>query len=108
MKAWQCTPKNQFYSTIVFAETRGKARAYASYCDGFEGTDFVDIEVRRLPKADCMCKGRTEMDWENNEDRLFLVKEYGYSCGEYYEESDCIECCAKEYCDKWLEREAFV
>jgi len=102
MKAWIVMPKNEFYCEVIFAETRGKARAKARYCDGFEDCEFVDIEVRRMPKADRLYKGQFGLDWYNADDRIFLVKDCGWDCGDdYFDSDECEECPAKEYCDKY-------
>ena len=99
MKAWIVGRKEEFYSTVVFAETRGKARALALHTDCCEDSDFCDIEVRRYKKADgCYKEGKKEMDWWDDKDRTFLVKECGFRC-EYVEEWVCDKCPAKEYCE---------
>ena len=99
MKAWFVREKDGFCATVVFAETRGKARALAMYTDACEDSDFCDIEVRRLPNMDKHYKdGKTEMDWYNPKDRIILVKECGFQC-ESVEYADCDECSAKRYCD---------
>lgn len=103
MKAWIVGKKEEFGSTVVFAETRGKARALALHTDCCEDADFCDIEVRRLPKADKLYKeGKKEMDWYDDKDRIFLVKECGFTC-EYVELYHCDVCPAKEYCDTYLD-----
>lgn len=103
LKAWKVSPINAFYSYVVFTETRGKARAYAQGLDGFEECAFTDIEVHRLKKADCMCNGRKEMDWQNENDRLFLVKEYGWYCGDDIDYDECKVCSANKYCEPYLD-----
>ena len=109
MKAWKVGIKDDFYSEIVFAETRGKAKVEALTTDCCNGADFMDIEVRRVPEADQYYKdGKWHLDWMDDEDRLILVKEFGYSC-EYIDLDWCRECAAKEYCDEYqdyLESEA--
>lgn len=103
MKAWLVREKDEFCATVVFAETRGKARAFARYTSACDGADFCDIEVHRLPCADKYYKeGKEEMDWGNPQDRIALVKELNFAC-EYAEIEDCMECAAKEFCDKYDE-----
>ena len=64
MKAWLVKVKDEFCATVVFAETRGKARSIAMHTDACEDVDFCDIEVRRLPHIDKYYKeGKTELDW---------------------------------------------
>lgn len=103
MKAWFVGIKDNFEATVVFAETRGKARNLARYTDACEGADFCDIEVRRLPKADKYYKeGKTEMEWDNAEDRRALVEEFGFSC-EYADLVNCETCSAKDCCENYKE-----
>ena len=107
MKAWRVREKDQFYVTVIFAETRGKARARALHTDCCEDATFCDIEVYREPNIDkYYTDGKFEMDWENPQDRIALVKECGFYC-EYME--DCENCSAKEFCEQYqdyLESEA--
>ena len=101
MKAWLVKDKNEFRATVVFAETRGKARAIAMHTDACEDVDFCDIEVRREPQIDKYYKeGKVEMDWWDDKDRTFLVKECGFRC-EHVEEWVCDKCPAKEYCEPY-------
>lgn len=99
MKAWLVRDKDAYLATVVFAETRGKARAIAIHTDACEDCDFCDIEVHRLPKADKYYKdGKMEMDWFNRQDRIALVKECGFVC-EDIDLTICADCPAKQYCD---------
>lgn len=101
MKAWLVREKDEFCAAVVFAETRGKARALAKYTDCCENCDFIDIEVRRVPKIDKYYKdGKIEMEWGIPKDRIALVKELGFECEEI-DLNICEECSAKEYCDKY-------
>lgn len=101
MKAWIITVKDEPYTSVVFAETRGKARYIALNTEAFEDCEFIDIEVRRVPHMDkYYTEGRTEMDWENPKDRYALVNECGFSC-EYVEWFYCDTCSAKEICDTY-------
>ena len=101
MKAWLVRPKNEFYAEVIFAETRNKAKAKAQWCDGFECTEYIDIEAYRMPQADCKYTGQFGLDFNNPEDRLFLVKECGFTCGEYVDYSDCEDCSANEVCEQY-------
>ena len=103
MKAWICRDKYECaYSTVVFAETRGKARAFARYTDACEYVDFVDIEVHRVPQMDKYYRGKNEMDWFDTGDRIALVKECGFYCSYEISKSDlrCVDCPAKEWCER--------
>lgn len=98
MKAWMVKEKDGEYATVVFAETRGKARAFARYTDACEDADFCDIEVSRRPQLDKYYRdGKDEMDWYNDKDRLALVKECGFQCVDM-EIDQCEDCPAKEHC----------
>ena len=101
MKAWLVRDKDEFYATVVFAETRGKARALAMHTEACEDVDFIDIEVRRKPQMDKYYKvGKKEMDWFNPKDRVALVKDCNFRCSdEVFDIEDCEYCHAKEYCD---------
>lgn len=100
MKAWIVREKDEFCATVVFAETRGKARSIAMHTEICEGADFCNIEVRRKPQMDKYYKeGKTEMDWCNGNDRIALVKECGFHC-EDTESGECDDCPAKIYCEE--------
>lgn len=102
MKAWHVRDPNEFYSVIVFAETRGKARAAALYTDALEGSDFISLEVRRLKEADkYYSPGKTELDWDDAADRVVLVRDFGFTCAERFVEH-CNICPAKAFCDDYI------
>ena len=105
MKAWKVTTEYEPYAEIVFAESRGEAKFLALATDSFEYCKFIEIKARRMPHMDKYYKdGKWVMDWENPKDRLAMVKECGFYCGiDYFEPSDCDECSAKDYCDKYAE-----
>ena len=103
MKAYSVTDKREcLFSTIVFAETRGKARMLAQRTDACEDVDFTDILAHRVPALDDAYRGRSEMDWMDDTDRVLMVKYAGYHCS--YEvdisEMKCKECPAFEWCDR--------
>ena len=103
MKAWLVRKKDEFCATVVFAETRGKARSLAMSTEACEDTDFCDIEAYRKPQMDKYYEeGKKEMNWFNPKDQIALVKDCGFICSvDYFEEDDCNRCPAKEYCDKY-------
>lgn len=103
MKAWLVREKGRYCATVVFAETRGKAKVLASQTEAFDGVDFLDIEVRRMKEADKYYQdGKTELDWFNDSDRIALVKECGFTCDwDVIEMKECVDCAAKEYCDQY-------
>lgn len=102
MKAWLVRDKNEFCAEVVFAETRGKARALALSSECCENSRFTDIEAYRQPQADKYYKeGKWRLDWENPQDRIALVKDCGFYCDdEIFEFADCEACAAKQYCDR--------
>lgn len=108
MKAWFVKEKDAFCATVVFAETRGKAKYLALSTDTCEDASFCDIEVRRMKELDKYYKeGKWELDWENPADRIALVKDGGFVCDpDYYDWEDCAVCPAKEYCDYHKDRMA--
>ncbi len=98
MKAWLVKDKDECAATVVFAETRGKARAMAICTEACEDVDFCDIEARRRPQLDKYYRdGKKEMEWYNAKDRLALVKECGFQCVDM-EIDECEVCSAKEHC----------
>lgn len=100
MKAWRVSVKDEFYAEVVFAETRGKARALALSLDICEDAHFTEIEVFREPQVDKYYKeGKQHLEWENPKDRIILVKECGFHCGEdWFDLNECDLCSAREYC----------
>ena len=102
MKAWFVgNRKESLAATIVFAETRGKARSVAMHTDTCADVDFCDIDVVRKRHMDkYYTEGKKEMDWYNVKDRIAMVKDCGFHClYEYVDIADCEECPANEYCD---------
>ena len=106
MKAWLCREKDEFSATVVFAETRGKARSLAMHTEACEDVLFCDIEVYRKPELDkYYVDGKTELNWFISEDRIALVKDGNFVCDpDYWEWEDCEDCPAKEYCDKYQDK----
>lgn len=103
MKAWLVRERDGEYATVVFAETRGKARAIAVHTDACEDADFCDIEATRKPKLDkYYTPGKKEMDWYDDSDRIALVKDGGFCCSR---ECECEfeECPAHQWCDRYEE-----
>lgn len=103
MKAWLVREKDQFCATVVFADTRGKAKALALSTECCEDADFCDIEVSRRPQLDkYYVDGKKEMDWFNEQDRIALVTEAGFVCDrDYWEREDCDSCPAREHCEQY-------
>lgn len=100
MKAWLVSDAygNVEKSVVVFAETRGKAINEA-LCYEFEDCAYIDLRARRAKELDGMedCEP-TDNYWLNEDIRLILVKEYGWSCLEY-DDTYCGHCIARNYCN---------
>lgn len=106
MKAWIVKVKYEPGTSVVFAETRGKAKSLARDTDYFTDFHFCDIEARRVPQIDKYYKdGKFEMDWYNPQDRLALVKELGFVCDyDCFYLEECAHCSAQKYCDLYNDR----
>ena len=103
-KAWLVRETGEFEATVVFAETRGKAKSMALHTEECEGADFMSIEVRRAKEADKYYKpGKRKLDWYNSEDRIAMVKDCGFTCiPDAHCAEECSACPAKEFCDDYL------
>lgn len=106
MKAWRVEDTKSYEGgcTVVFAETRGKARYLAQGTDCCVNAEWCDIRVTRIPEMDKMWEpGKKEMDWYKAEDRIALVKECGWFCNHEYldREKDCPNCLASEWCEDY-------
>ena len=108
MKAYEIYDNGRYsdYTVIVFAESRGKAISYAIGTDEFPKYDweFTELRARRIPELDKAYRGAWRMEWDNDDDRLALVRDAGCCCGEdaFYPE-DCEQCVGKEYCSRYEE-----
>ena len=102
MKAWVVTDEDSYEggSAVVFAETRGKAKILARSTSACEDAEFTRIRCRRMPEADKFYKGQQELDWYDEEARIFLVRDMGWYCLNG-KDSYCDNCSAKEYCPEW-------
>ncbi len=95
-KAWLV--RGDFFATVVFAENRNKAKQIAMSTVACEDVPYINIEACRLPIADSQYKeGKDEMDWNDPDDRIFLVKNCDFHC-EYIKPYECSKCSAKDYC----------
>ena len=99
MKAYKAyDDKNcEGYSTVVYAENATQAKLTALRTDACEDAEYIDIRVKRYPLMDALYKGSSEVDWCDPEQRIALVKEYGWECLEP-EYEDCEDCPAREWC----------
>ncbi len=104
MKAYLVSDKNYDSECfkIIFAETRGKAIAYACGSDGLDDYTFTEIRAIRIPELDSYYRGLLEMDWYNDNDRLGMVRYANMYCGYDYEPTDdCESCSARQYCERY-------
>lgn len=102
MKAYivsdRCDP---LFSTVVFAETAGKARAIAQGTDACEDLDFIDIRATRVRSLDSYYKGESEMNWYDPEDRVAMVRFANFECSRECDDPNCEPCPAKEWCGRY-------
>lgn len=103
MKAYIVSEKNgdTGFSTVVFAETPGKARALAQHTDACEDLAFIDIRATRAPALDGCYNGRVEMDWLDEDDRIAMVRDAGFICSYEIDYTDCEICPATKWCDRY-------
>lgn len=102
MKAFIVSTDYGDFSTVVFAENRGRAKAIAMYTDALEGADYIDIRARRCPALDKYYNNRNEMDWLDDSDRIAMVKEAGFECsGATFNSNECPTCPARKYCGRY-------
>lgn len=100
MKAWKINNLYEDETTVVFAETRGKAKVIAQRTDLCEDVDFTKIIIHRFKEADSQYRGHSEMDWFDRDDRMFLLS-HGWFCDWNMEYDDCKDCEDKELCGRW-------
>ena len=108
MKAYAVFDKDGWppYSEVVFAETRSKAISTALHNTdlSLEGCDYIDLRARRKPMLDKYYRGRSAMDWDNDDDRLAMVRDAGYVCDDdFFDPDECAKCAGKDYCSKYEE-----
>lgn len=108
MKAYSVSDRNgdEGYSLVVFAETAGKAKAYAVGVDEFCDYGFTGLRAIRKPMLDKYYKGKDEMDWFDPKDRIAMVRYADFECSDEisFVDCECEECPAKKWCGRY-ERE---
>lgn len=97
-KAWDSGSDENFFSTVVFAESAQAAKSVAFSTELFENAEYIDVRVLRLREMDAHYRGRKEIDWDDPRDRKALVA-LGWACYEISQE--CDTCPAKSACRKW-------
>lgn len=105
MKAYIASDRNQEtgYSTVIFSETAGQAKAYSAHSDMFEEYGFTEMRVRRCKELDSFYKGKPEMDWMNDDDRVAMVRyaDFECSCEVWHPECENGECPAQQWCGRY-------
>ena len=105
MKAYFVSDTESYedYCTVVFAETRGKAKVEALGTDACEDAEYMNIRALRIPELDSFYRGLPEMDWFNEQDQIGMVRYANMYCT--YEmsisECECEKCKAKEWCCRY-------
>ena len=108
MKAYEVSDIHGYsdWTVIVFAETRGKAIASAIGTYEFPkyDWDFTELRAKRVPALDKAYRGNSRMEWDDDADRLVLVRDAGCYCDEdAFDPDDCERCVGKEYCSRYKE-----
>ena len=105
MKAYTASDRNgdSGYSIVVFAETAGRAKAYAANSETFDDYDFTEIRVNRCPALDRFYRGKPEMNWLNDDDRVAMVRYANFECSSEIWHPECEEgeCPAQEWCGRY-------
>lgn len=96
-KAWD-NGAVELYSTVVFAESAKEAKKIAFTTDVCENAEYIDVRVLRLPEMDKHYRGRSEINWDDEEGRRALV-ELGWRCFETSWECDTCKC--RDICLTW-------
>ena len=100
-RAWD-EKASDLCTTIVFAENTREAKKIAIATDTCEEARFIDILVKRYKDADCLYNGSREVNWDDMETRVALVRDFGWRC--YCTSWECEKCAARRYC-AWFEDE---
>ncbi len=101
MKAFRAWDEKgfEYCETIVFAENAREAKKIAMATNACGDAEFIDIRVKRLKEADALYKGKSEIDWYDDETRLALVRDFYWRC--FDTSWECENCVAKKYCAWW-------
>ena len=108
MKAYIVSDRNGDKGTclVVFTETAGKAKAYGAHSEEFCDYGFTGIRANRCRELDRFYKGRSEMDWYDDEDRAAMVQYANFYCSYEYDPADleCEECPGNKWCRRYERR----
>lgn len=106
LKAYVVEDKDYYkpFATVVFAKDRNEARLLGMRTDACEDLEYLEIRATRRKELDGSYRGRWEMDWNDPQDRVDLVRLGNFSCSDEMDwEGLCPDCPAKEWCDKYEE-----
>lgn len=101
MKAYMATVKDlesEYGTLVAFARTPGKAIGIALASGQFDGWRWTDLRIHRCKELDDSYRGKDQMDWYNDQDRIDMVSKAGFFCTEV-RISECEKCAAKDFCD---------
>ena len=105
MKAYTVTDRNgdEGTSLVIFAETAGKAKAYAAHTDTFCDYGFTGLRVNRISALDSCYRGKPEMDWLDMDDRVAMVRYADFECSPEvdWSEERCMQCDARTWCGRF-------
>ena len=105
MKAYTASDRNgdEGITLVIFAESAGKAKAYAAQDDRFCDYGFTGIRVNRCKSLDQFYKGRPEMDWFDMDDRIAMVRYADFRCSTELSdyECHCEICTARKWCGRY-------
>lgn len=105
MKAYTATDRNgdEGISLVVFAENAGKAKAYVAGTDEFCDYGFTGIRVNRCKALDRFYRGKREMDWNDDDDRVAMVRYANFECCYEVWHPDCEHgaCPAQQWCGRY-------
>lgn len=105
MKAYIASDRNgdSGYSIVVFAETAGQAKAYARNSETFDSFEFTEMRVNRCKALDGYYRGKREMDWLDDDDRVAMVRYANFECSCEVWHTDCEreECPAQPWCGRY-------
>lgn len=103
LKAYSVTDRTDCsFSTVVFAESSGKAKAICYQSDMFEDVEWTDLWAKRVPALDDAYRGRKEMDWCDDRDRLRMVRDADFQCSPEVDidYDECKTCPGFLYCGR--------
>ena len=101
-KAWVAYNYSKNIAMVVYADTKSRAKSYFINNETFDDYGLMDINGYRAKSLDYLDRfDGYIMDWNKDEDRVPMVKEFNMHCSEISEE--CKECCVYEWCNKYKE-----